>query len=214
LDHFFLGAAGVYTARYILSSKSGCDSFTSHPPRGTNRESGFYIPYPSQLGGEGVIEMTKTREELEALKQNWLKDPCWDIEDTPGFEAHVDELLAFRKEQELEWQREEEDRIARRARVVAIETGITDSDIQQNILTFREIENTVQEACKRTESDSDVLTASQVRATLLLAAQVARVAHVMELIEQDLVHDDMEISMEKFSKDSLDQINEAMKRAM
>lgn len=52
----------------------------------------------------------KTRSEIEALKANWLSDPCWDIETTEGFEAHHDELLAFRKQTEAphiqRWQQE------------------------------------------------------------------------------------------------------------
>ncbi len=43
----------------------------------------------------------KTREEIEALKKDWLKDPCWDIEATEGFEAHHDELYIYRLEQEV-----------------------------------------------------------------------------------------------------------------
>lgn len=42
------------------------------------------------------VHSTKTREEIEALKANWLKDDCWDIETTEGFELYRDELLAFR----------------------------------------------------------------------------------------------------------------------
>ena len=38
----------------------------------------------------------KTKQELDALKVNWLADPCWDIEDTEGFEEHKTELLAWR----------------------------------------------------------------------------------------------------------------------
>ena len=45
----------------------------------------------------------KTREDVENLKENWLRDPCWDIEDTEGFEGYYDELLAFRLEKEAEW---------------------------------------------------------------------------------------------------------------
>lgn len=37
----------------------------------------------------------KTKSEIDALKANWLLDPHWDIEDTPGFEEHRDELVAF-----------------------------------------------------------------------------------------------------------------------
>lgn len=44
---------------------------------------------------------------VEELKRQWLGDPCWDIEDTEGFEAHRDELLAFRREVERDRRREE-----------------------------------------------------------------------------------------------------------
>jgi len=43
---------------------------------------------------------SKTWRELEALKASWLGDPCWDLEDTPGFEADRGELYAFRLEQQ------------------------------------------------------------------------------------------------------------------
>ena len=38
----------------------------------------------------------KTRHDIEVLKTGWLRDPCWNVETTPGFEAHADELRAFR----------------------------------------------------------------------------------------------------------------------
>lgn len=47
----------------------------------------------------------RTREEIEALKDDWLADGCWDIEDSIGFEEHREELLAFRKK--IEKKREE-----------------------------------------------------------------------------------------------------------
>lgn len=44
-----------------------------------------------------------TREEVEALKKNWVEDPCWDIEHTgDGFEDYHDELLQFRLDKEKE----------------------------------------------------------------------------------------------------------------
>jgi hypothetical protein len=49
-----------------------------------------------QNNGRGAI--VKTREEVESLKREWLKDGCWDIESTAGFEEYRDELLAFSKE--------------------------------------------------------------------------------------------------------------------
>ena len=124
--------------------------------------------------------MKKTQEEIQKLKDNWAADPCWDIETEEGFEDHFEELLTFRKEQEAEWQRNAEDRIARRARVVAVETNVLNSTIAQSIYTFEEIENEVVQAQKHTESDSDSISIAQVRATLLLAAQVMRIADALE----------------------------------
>ena len=46
---------------------------------------------------------TKTREEIESLKASWSEDPCWDIEDTEGFEEHRAELLAYREKRGAEW---------------------------------------------------------------------------------------------------------------
>jgi len=51
----------------------------------------------------------KTQGEINNLKAQWRHDPCWDIEDTEGFEAHYDELIAYRIETEKTW-REERDR--------------------------------------------------------------------------------------------------------
>ena len=47
--------------------------------------------------------MKREPNEIEALKANWERDPCWDIETTEGFEEYREELLAFRKEREAHW---------------------------------------------------------------------------------------------------------------
>lgn len=52
---------------------------------------------------------------INKLKADWQRDPAWDIEDTPGFEAHHDELLAFRHAKEAEWKAEREARWAKKA---------------------------------------------------------------------------------------------------
>jgi hypothetical protein len=44
---------------------------------------------------------TKSREQIEELKSQWLADPCWDIENTPGFDAWHHELLAYRLDLEV-----------------------------------------------------------------------------------------------------------------
>jgi len=46
----------------------------------------------------------KTREQVEALKKNWHKDPIWDIEATDGFEEYHDELKAYHLECEYRWE--------------------------------------------------------------------------------------------------------------
>ena len=35
------------------------------------------------------------REDIERIKREWISDPCWDLEDTPGYEAVRTELHAF-----------------------------------------------------------------------------------------------------------------------
>lgn len=45
----------------------------------------------------------KTPEDIQALKDNWRHDPCYDIEDAEGFEEHREELKAYREERELYW---------------------------------------------------------------------------------------------------------------
>lgn len=52
--------------------------------------------------------MLRTDADIEHLKRSWLADPCWDIEDTEGFEAHRHELTAFRFRNELEWRKQQE----------------------------------------------------------------------------------------------------------
>lgn len=44
----------------------------------------------------------RTPSEIAHLKENWTDDPCWDVEDTPGFEAHRDELKTWRLEQQAQ----------------------------------------------------------------------------------------------------------------
>lgn len=64
----------------------------------------------------------KTSEEIEQLKASWLGDPCWDIEDTEGFEDHREELVQFCEEQEKLWRMEDDENV----RLKAIELGIED----------------------------------------------------------------------------------------
>ena len=61
------------------------------------------------------MTMPKSPEEVRKLKENWRRDPCWDIEDTEGFEDYREELLQYRLNVEAERKqkaKEEHDRLA------------------------------------------------------------------------------------------------------
>ena len=57
----------------------------------------------------------KTREELQRLKDNWSRDPCYNLEDAKGFEEYREELRAYSEQWKAQWQQEWEARIARKA---------------------------------------------------------------------------------------------------
>lgn len=124
----------------------------------------------------------KTREEIAALKLNWLKDNIWDIEKTEGFEEHYEELLAFRKEQEAKWEAERKADISNRADA----TGI-DIHTAQYITSFEEIESMLQSLdsqvgdCGSAVAYANLeISRAQVRSILLLTAQVKRLADTLD----------------------------------
>lgn len=49
----------------------------------------------------------KSQEDIDSLKESWENDPCWDIWDTEGFEAHIDELKEYQETMEKMWSDEE-----------------------------------------------------------------------------------------------------------
>lgn len=132
-----------------------------------------------------------TKAELDKLKESWLKDPCWDIEETEGFEEHKEELRAFRLEKESEWEIEAKDERERRDALVRERTGVLDLDIISVLNTWGEIENSVSSQDRYINQFDNVtdqvkveLMQAQVRATLLMAAQVKRVADALENLDQ------------------------------
>jgi len=131
--------------------------------------------------------MAKTSEEIQALKDSWLKDPCWDIEHTEGFEEHEAELLEFHNQQTAVWDEKKKARKQERLMKVMRETSIDDFELAQTISTFSEIEDQVAsqdryigEFSSRPEIVQAELTQALARATLLLVAQVKRVADALE----------------------------------
>lgn len=57
----------------------------------------------------------RTEAEIAELKRQWQADPCWDIEDTEGFEYHYMELRRWREALEDERRVREINRVTTRA---------------------------------------------------------------------------------------------------
>jgi len=75
------------------------------------RVNALYVNDPSTSSDELLVKTfvygeEKSRDEINKLKESWFRDACWDIEDTEGFSLYYDELLAFRKQCEQEWEAE------------------------------------------------------------------------------------------------------------
>jgi hypothetical protein len=128
--------------------------------------------------------MTKTTEELNALKKSWIKDPCWDIETTEGFEQHQAELLAFRKEMEAKWEAERQKKLDRRMGWIGNRNFVS---LAESIHTPEEIEAVLRSLDSQVgDCGSAVAYAqfeiarAQVRASLLIAIQINRVAEALE----------------------------------
>jgi hypothetical protein len=126
-----------------------------------------------------------TNDEIERLKHNWLGDPCWDIEETEGFEEHKEELIAFRKQHEAEVEKRLHEQLEKRVKLMKDETGIIEANVAMYLHTFADIEIVIKNASigdapTRFELAMAEIAQAQARATLLLAAQVKRVADVLE----------------------------------
>ncbi len=108
--------------------------------------------------------MTKTTEEIEKFA----------------------ELVRFRMELEEQQKKKDAERLTRRVRKMADETGIDHPILADSLYTFEEIEIDLErrtaegEYATNTESAQLAIMRSQVRASLLLAAQVKRIADLLE----------------------------------
>ena len=65
------------------------------------------LPIPK---AQPIIEQL-IREEVGRLKAQWAADPCWDIEDTEGFEEHKEELHEYRLAMEAKWDAESKQKL-------------------------------------------------------------------------------------------------------
>lgn len=139
--------------------------------------------------------MKRTQEDIEKLKENWKKDPCWDIEDTEGFEDHVEELRNYRIEykakKNAEYEQVEKERADQHAERILLETGIADGQLFSSLHTFSEIEKEVKGQDRYIGTFNNVedqvvveLMQAQVRATLLHSAQLKRIADALEILAE------------------------------
>lgn len=55
------------------------------------------------------VRPTPAAQRLQAVKAAWLRDPSWDLESTPGLEAHREELEQFRRRAEPLWHAENQE---------------------------------------------------------------------------------------------------------
>jgi hypothetical protein len=53
----------------------------------------------------------KTREEVQALKESWRRDPCFDLYGQVGFEEYWDELGAYQEMCERMWGQDRQKKI-------------------------------------------------------------------------------------------------------
>lgn len=53
-----------------------------------------------QTEGALLTSIPVTRDDVIALKESWLRDPCYDLAEVSGFEAYRDELQTFQDEHE------------------------------------------------------------------------------------------------------------------
>ena len=84
----------------------------------------LYASKPNTQGRTTIENnQIKTPSEIAALKMDWKQDPCWDIEDTEGFEAHYDELKAFSLEMRAIWKREYDQREAKERKALEEEAA-------------------------------------------------------------------------------------------
>ena len=75
----------------------------------------------------------KTQKEIDDLKQCWIKDPCWDIETTPGFEEHNEELFVFRKSMEQSWALARIQRFSKKADSIGLPGNYTIAEYVMNL---------------------------------------------------------------------------------
>jgi polyhydroxyalkanoate synthesis regulator phasin len=76
-----------------------------------------------------------TRENVDRLKQQWLEDGCWDLEETEGFEEFHDELRAFRQKVNSQRQRARIERLEEIADNVGLPNNLHMAEFVEELLS-------------------------------------------------------------------------------
>jgi hypothetical protein len=94
-----------------------------------------------------------TRAEIEDLKDQWSSDSCWDIEDTEGFEAHREELIAYRKLKEAEWEAASIRRLKEKAAKIGCPDNLTLASYVEDLeMHIERLEDSLEKRLKRLEN--------------------------------------------------------------
>ena len=85
----------------------------------------------------------RSEQDIEKLKRDWQNDPCWDIEETEGFEDHYAELLSFRLEKERKWKEVAKEKLKKKALEYGIPYNLKLTEtiyyLNQEIIQLREM---------------------------------------------------------------------------
>lgn len=91
--------------------------------------------------------MGKTIEEINALKQQWEDDPCWEIETTEGFEEHAEELRLFSETVRKKWSNEYNEKLRKQADILGCPGNVLLAEYVLNLENM--IDNLLQEIERR-----------------------------------------------------------------
>jgi len=81
---------------------------------------------------------TPTPADVEKLKTEWCRDPCWDLANTEGFEHYHNELVLFQMHKEKEWQQKRDKRL-KKGRQKWFELNLNDSFCPEKHITITRV---------------------------------------------------------------------------
>lgn len=72
------------------------------------------------MSKEQTAAFIPSPEDVARLKESWVKDPCWDIEESVGFEMYREELEAFAAAKKAEWAAARQKGLEARAKIAGL----------------------------------------------------------------------------------------------